>query len=105
SAPPTATTAHDGMRCAASALVTLMPLPPASTCPPIARTRPPRFRLGTSTVRSTLGFRVTVRIVRPDVSRSPYDSGTAPPTLPPPVLALVGGPTVAPQICVYKGFA
>src|SRR3954454_4320698 len=62
-APPTSPVATTGTPSSLSARATLMPLPPASVTPALARCRCPRWKFGTVSVRSTAALRVTVTII------------------------------------------
>ena len=62
-APPTRPVATTGTPSAFSARATLMPLPPASVTPALARCRCPRWKFGTVSVRSIAALSVTVTII------------------------------------------
>ena len=61
--PPTSPVATTGTPSAFNARATLMPLPPASVTPALARCRCPRWKLGTVSVRSIAALSVTVTII------------------------------------------
>ena len=63
SGPPEGRTVTVATSFAASARDTLTPLPPGSTRPPVARCTSPRRSSSISTVRSRLGFGVSVTII------------------------------------------
>ena len=60
--PPTRPVATTGTPSAFSARATLIPFPPASVTPALARWRCPRWKFGTVSVRSTAALSVTVTI-------------------------------------------
>src|SRR5512133_1075305 len=62
--PPASPVATTGTSSRFSARATLIPLPPASVRPPLARCRWPRWKLGTVRVRSRAALSVTVTIMR-----------------------------------------
>jgi hypothetical protein len=61
--PPTSPVATTGTSSALSVRATLIPLPPASVRPALARCRWPRWKFGTVSVRSSAAFSVTVTIM------------------------------------------
>ena len=67
--PPHGSTARDGTPLASSARDTLTPLPPGSSRAGVARMTSPRASPSTSMVRSRLGLRVTVTIMRAPPAR------------------------------------
>src|SRR5690242_7769657 len=89
--PPARPVATTGTSRRLSARATLIPLPPASVSPPLARCRWPLRKFGTVSVRSSAAFIVTVTIIGslsgdppPHVVRGPayipaYASGQARP--------------------------
>src|SRR5207244_2496946 len=69
--PPASPVATTGMSSRFSARATLIPFPPASERPWLARWRWPRWKFGTVSVRSRPAFNVTVTIMWPGGSRKP----------------------------------
>ena len=61
--PPASPVATTGTPSIFSARATLIPLPPASGSPALARWRCPRWKFGTVIVRANAALRVTVTII------------------------------------------
>ena len=67
--PPASPVATTGTSRSFSALAMLIPVPPASVRPALARCRWPRWKFGTVSVRSSAALSVTVTIKRPSSRR------------------------------------
>ena len=79
--PPARPVATTGTPSVFSARATLIPLPPASARPALARWRWPRWKFGTVSVRSIAALSVTVTIIDQGRSSHQPDHETSPSTL------------------------